>query len=185
METHDVVIDADVMRSAGESEHPVSSSSRQALVKIREGGHRMVSCEPLREEYKKRSGLLARKWQASMVARKQVIWWAYDRDAGLRDRLSAAFPADATAKRDAALKDAHLLEAAEATGKRIVSRDHHAKGLFQSVCGSLQQYGAMLWGDLTSSPERVLAWIDDGLAEASDLRLCPLPSTAKTGSKKS
>lgn len=185
METHEVVIDADVMRSAGESEHPVSSSSRQALVKIREGGHRMVSCEPLREEYKKHAGLFARKWQASMIARKQVTRWAYAPDVGLRTRLSAAFPADATEQRDATLKDAHLLEAAGATGQRIVSRDQNAKGLFQSVCSSLHQYGALWWADLTSSPERVLAWLDSGLPNASDLRLCPPPSTAKTGSKKS
>ena len=172
----DVVIDADVMRSAGASDHPISSSSREALNAIRAGGHRMVSSGPIREEHKKHSGKFAKTWQASMYARRQVVAWTYVADQDLRNRLAQAFPPEATAQRDAALKDTHLLEAATASGQRIVSRDFRAKTLFQSVCHALRQHGCQLWADLTVSPDGAIEWLKAGLPGKEEFRLCAAPS---------
>jgi predicted nucleic acid-binding protein len=174
MPVRDVVIDADVMRSAGETEHPVSSSSRRALESVRERGHRVVLCQPIRDEYKKHSSRFSATWRASMVARKQVVNWVHTADEGLRDRLSNAFPSDHTANRDAVLKDAHLLEAANAMGQRIVSRDARANHLFRSVCSVLQQYGTLLWADLGNDGEKTQQWLEEDLPEAREFRLCPL-----------
>ena len=90
----DIVIDADIMRSAGTSEHPHSSHARQILEAIRDGGHRMVQCAPLMAEHRKHQGRFASAWRTSMVSRKQWVQWHYQEDAVLRETLVAALPSE-------------------------------------------------------------------------------------------
>ena len=170
----DLVIDADIMRSAGESEHPHSSNSRRLLETIRDAGHRMVQCAPLTAEHKKHQSAFASTWRASMVSRKRWVQWVYQEDRKLREVLVAALPLAASAQRDAVLKDAHLLEAASATDGRILSKDAKARNLFQRACPTLGIHKTILWGDLTGSPEEVIAWVQTGCTSRYDFRLCPV-----------
>jgi hypothetical protein len=45
----DLVVDADIMRASGASEHPVSKNARLVLERIRKGGHRLVQTPALKK----------------------------------------------------------------------------------------------------------------------------------------
>jgi len=174
----DIVIDADIMRSAGKTEHPHSSNARKVLEAIRDAGHRMVQCAPLKVEHDIHHSRYSSLWRTNMISRKQWIRWEYTQDAELRVTLIAALPEEATGQQKAVLKDAHLLEAAAATGKRIVSRDSTARNLFRCACPNLGHHRNIQWGDLTSVPANVIQWVKDGCVERDDFKLCPPPLKA-------
>lgn len=179
-----VVVDADVLRAAGSTEHPTSRLSRQALEAIRAGKHRLVLCGPLQQEYKRHASLFAERWQSNMVARKQLQRWDHVEDSTLRKLLVEALPEHATGQHKAVLKDAHLLEAAAATGQRIVSKDARAKALFQKACPKLQAHGRLLWGDLTEQPEETIEWIKQGCKDDPARHLCPKQASTRSGKRK-
>jgi len=64
----DLVIDADVMRSASEKEHPISSNSREVLELVRDRGHRVVHSQRIFEEHKKHESRYSSTWRVSMIA---------------------------------------------------------------------------------------------------------------------
>lgn len=172
----DIVIDADIMRSAGTSVHPHSRNARDVLDVIREAGHRMVQCAPIKNEHDLHQGRYASLWRAKMISRKQWVHWKYVEDTKLRETLVAALPEPVSAKKErAVLKDAHLLEAAAATDNRIISQDTTAKGLFGLACPTLGVHRHILWGDLTASAVVVIQWLRDGCEEREDFKLCRLP----------
>lgn len=176
----DFVIDADILRSAGETEHPHSSNAKRLLETIREKRHRMVRCVPLNEEHKKHRSRFSSLWMSAMISKRLHVVWEYVEDSDLRKVILNPFPEDASKKRTAVLKDAHLLEAAAKTGKRILSKDKTAKNLFQASCGQLGKYGEILWGDMTTSPDEIICWVADGAVERNELRICPKVTKKRT-----
>lgn len=182
----DIVIDADIMRSAGTSEHPHSSNARKILDAIRDAGHRMVQCAPLKAEHDRHQSRYSSLWRTSMVTRKQWIHWKYEEDTALRETLVAALPANAFGQERAVLKDAHLLETAAATDNRIVSKDATARNFFRLACPNLGVHRSILWGDLTGASSTVIRWVEDRCPDRNDFKLCPSPprkvakKTAKT-----
>lgn len=167
-----IVIDADIMRAASISEMPPASHAMRALEAIRNGTHKMAWSTPLVAEYKKHESRYSATWRASMLAQKRHQFWEHKDDPELRKSLVAAQPEQATAQEIAVLKDAHLLELANATNGRIVSKDATAKNLFRRACPVLGRYRTTLWGDLTHSPDDVIQWIKDGCVDRADFRLC-------------
>jgi hypothetical protein len=182
----DIVIDADIMRSAGTSEHPNSSNARKLLDAVWDAGHRMVQCAPIKEEYDRHQGRYASLWRTKMISKKLWVHWKYKEDKDLRRVLVDALPDGSLARDLEVLKDAHLLEAAAATDKRIVSKDATARNLFRLACPHLNVHKSILWGDLTGSPAKVIQWVDNGCAEQNDFRLCPQATkkVAKKAAKK-
>jgi hypothetical protein len=169
----DIVIDADIMRSAGISEHPHSSNARKVLDTIWSAGHNMVQCAPLKQEYDKHQGRYAATWRAKMISKKRWRYWDYQEDSTLRNSLVKALPDAISSKEKEVIKDAHLLEAAVATDHRIVSKDATARNLFRHSCSVLGMHKSILWGDVTGSPDDVIQWIIDGCADRNDFKLCP------------
>jgi hypothetical protein len=67
-----IVIDADIARSSGTSEHPVSSNARKLLNLVRSEGHHIAMCPMLRAEWKKHQSGYAARWLSSMIAKRKV-----------------------------------------------------------------------------------------------------------------
>ncbi len=67
------VVDASVVKAAGETEHPVSSASRKWLNDILDICHRVVITKELSEEWQKHQSSLARKWLTSMTAKRKHV----------------------------------------------------------------------------------------------------------------
>jgi hypothetical protein len=112
-----LVVDASVARSAGETEHPVSSACRACLEAILLICHRVAVTPAIRDEWDRHMSRFSRKWRRSMAARRKP----------LETVATAAVPIEVTAysspAREQIEKDACLLEAAIAADRIIVTRD--------------------------------------------------------------
>ncbi|HQL88132.1 MAG TPA: hypothetical protein PLH67_10995 [Lentisphaeria bacterium] len=112
-----IVVDASVVRAAGETQHPVSSACRECLLSILEICHRVALTEPIREEWGRHLSRFSRKWKYRMAARRKLP--TVDKTAPLKWRRDA-YSEPAKAAID---KDKGLLEAALATDRVIVTLD--------------------------------------------------------------
>lgn len=116
-----VVVDASVVKAAGETQHPVSSACRECLLSIRNICHRVAQTDPIREEWKRHLSIFSRKWKCSMIARRKLP--SVSRLVHLELRWDA-YPDTA---RTAIKKDQKLIEAALATDCVIITLDDALK----------------------------------------------------------
>ena len=65
-----IVVDACVVRAAGETEHPRSSACRNCLEEIRTICHRVAISPVLKDEWDRHMSRFSRKWRRSMAARQ-------------------------------------------------------------------------------------------------------------------
>lgn len=124
-----VVIDANIARSSGTTEHPVSKACREALDRISENNHHFVICKTLLTEWKKHQSNYSKKWLASMFARRQIYSISHN------DQSKAKI-AESKAEqkfKDAASKDSHIIDAASTQGRFIASCDDNAKEAFAAI----------------------------------------------------
>ena len=66
------IIDADIIRSAGYSEHPISSTSRNLLEEVIKHKGETVYCKTLMAEWRKHKSTYSTRWIASMMSKKKV-----------------------------------------------------------------------------------------------------------------
>jgi hypothetical protein len=141
-----LVIDASVARSAGISENPVSSATRQFL------------------EWRRHQSKFAKRWRVAMYAKKKIVTLQEHVDAGLRARIMRTSRTDDQSQ--AVLKDLPLIEAALRADHIIVSRDENAKSLFQ-----IRELNTITWVNPVVAPERVLEWLEQGAPAADEWKL--------------
>ena len=122
-----LVVDASVARSAGETEHPVSSCCREALLVIRTICHRIVMTAEVQDEWNRHMSRFARKWLVSMWARKKV----YPCEGVQLSDADRACDGLSTAEQDGLRKDLCLLEAACAGDGIVVTRDDALQVIWQ------------------------------------------------------
>ena len=127
-----LVIDADIARSAGESEHPVSRASRRFLETMLKVGHMVVMTKAITEEWRRHRSGFSKTWLVQMYGRRKVHRCNAEHDEDLRNRIAAAVPVN---RSQAAEKDVHLIEAARRTDRLIASRDQQARSVFRAVQG--------------------------------------------------
>ena len=113
-----LVVDASIMRGAGQTEHPVSKACRNFLEAILTICHRVVLTPEIREEWNRHQSKFARKWRVQMNARKKV--WRIDTPRRIDLRTTGASPN----KQASIEKDRCLLEAAMSTERVIVTNDN-------------------------------------------------------------
>lgn len=113
-----LIVDTSVVRSAGETEHPVSSACRKCLLAILEICHRVAVTDDIKKEWNRNMSRFSRKWWRSMAARKKSILTVQPVTIAL-DII--AFTASA---QTAIKKDLCLLEAASAADHILVTRDN-------------------------------------------------------------
>jgi hypothetical protein len=136
IETLSLVIDADIARASGISEHPTSSSARILLENVRNNGHCAAMSPTLLEEWKQHKSLFASKWLASMVAKKKVKF--IRPDSAVATHIADNIIDEKVKK--IAIKDAHLIDGALSQSKIILSNDNNARRAF---CSISTEYGPM------------------------------------------
>lgn len=116
-----LVVDASVVSSAGETDHPISSSCRDCLSAILNICHKVAATPAILEEWNRHISRFSRKWCRSMSAHRKP----------LQSVEPATVAIDLSAYTDSAReqieKDLCLLEAALAADKIIVTRDDSLK----------------------------------------------------------
>ena len=82
-----LVVDASVLRAAGEGADPSSRMSRAFLAAMREGGFHAISSPELTRGRNRPASRFASRWFSNLVARKRVVFLDDPTDADLRAHL--------------------------------------------------------------------------------------------------
>jgi hypothetical protein len=168
-----LVIDACVLSNAGELRETSSASvgtCRELLQAVLAIRHTMVMTPELSAEWHRHPTKFARKWMKSMCAHKQWCWVAPAADVPLRAALTRAAVGDK--QLDAMLKDAHLLEAAAATDKTIVSLERESKKLYDCAAGRYGPLRAIAWVNPDAyGPARLRGWLEAGAPAEQEMMI--------------
>lgn len=135
------IVDADVARSAGLSEHPVSSGSRYLLESISKKGHKAAMCPKLLQEWKQHKSLFSKRWLASMIAKKKIAFI----NPNAKIKIFIEENVSEGKDKDIALKDSHLIDAALETDKIITSNDSTAKAVFCTLSKKNGEISQISW----------------------------------------
>nr|WP_314860783.1 hypothetical protein [uncultured Undibacterium sp.] len=137
----DIVIDADIARSSGVTEHPISRNSRVVLQAIINSDLKVVFCSALLDEWKKHKSRFATQWLSSMVAKKRFI--IVSPPMITRNEIdNAQIKED---MRDIARKDAHIIDIAISCSKLIASNDSTARNVFCEIALNSKIFDDLFW----------------------------------------
>jgi len=158
------VIDADIARSSGTTEKPVSKSCRIFLDFIREQGYFIVMNTTLNEEWNKHQSIYAKKWLASMYAKKKVLRHK-DKNFDFEQKITSSGLSDL--EKNIALKDVHLLNASRDYGKTIASGDDKARSTYVALAVLYKEISDFLWVNPKNDLEILLEYMKNSkLAKA-------------------
>jgi hypothetical protein len=173
-----LVIDASIAMAAGEtSMHPTSRNCREFLQSVLLICHRMVLTRPIQEEWNKHQSGFARKWRASMMARKKIEIFEISLDQSLQERIAGPEPDTPIA---AILeKDRHLIEAAIATDERIASLDDRVRSHLRERARSLGEVASICWVNPEKPNDRAVSWLEQGAPADKTRKLGYVPPRSK------
>ena len=154
-----LVIDADVARSAGESEHPISSACRKFLDTVLSVGHHVVMSEAIQEEWRRHRSRYSLKWLTRMSARRRVDRNEIEPDEDLRERIDKAV---IPKQKGVVAKDVHLIEAAVATDRLVASQDERARRAFGNASDNVGELRQIVWINPTQDDEKPIDWLQKG-----------------------
>ena len=157
-----LVIDASVARSSGgeNAVHPTSKHCRDFLSATLKVGHQAVMTEAIREEWKRHQSGFARRWRVAMMARRKLHIIEVAPDDNLREKISRV--AARTQDGEAMLKDAHLIEAAIATDRIVISLDETARVLYIAAALRVGEIRRILWANPDKIEEACIGWLEGG-----------------------
>jgi hypothetical protein len=155
-----LVVDADVARSAGQTNHPTSMASREFLQAVRGICHRLAFGRQLAAEWKIHCSRYTFVWLASMQSKGKIVELA---SSDVPDLRGAVEDLNISEKdRDTILKDVHLVEAALAADRAIVSRDDVARSLLRRIAGVMPPLRSIVWVNPTNDAEDGVGWVQAG-----------------------
>ena len=159
-----IVVNASVARAAGgeDATASVSINCTEFLESFRDQtSHHIVMTLELSEEWDEHQSNFAAAWLANMIATKRFHYIKLPQNRTLHEKIEAT----ATQEKDinAMLKDFHLLGAALATDKTIISLDETVRALFARAT---QQVGE-IWDIIWVNPDRIteeqpITWLQNG-----------------------
>lgn len=152
-----LVIDASVAAAAGQTLVPDSRRCREFLQAVLRISHRATMTPQLRAEWIKHQSLFAARWLAEMRSKRKVENFADVRNEELR--------ADAP-NTPSAQKDLHLIEAALATDRIVISLDEPAR-----VELSLKSTAEVMWVNPVNEGGHVIYWLNKGAEPVDDWKL--------------
>jgi hypothetical protein len=119
-----LVVDASIMRAAGETDHPTSSSCRKTLKAIIEICHHVLISKPIDAEWDKHASRFSRKWRISMMNKRKM-----DK---VKPSLAPIILKNITkTDRVEIKKDRHLIDAAYTHDRIIITLDDRIKEVLQ------------------------------------------------------
>jgi hypothetical protein len=153
-----LVIDASIARAAGDvSMNPTSWSCREFLQAVLDLCHRMAMTAPIQKEWNEHQSRFARRWRKSMMARRKIEVVQVAADRSLEKRVVRAV----AEKYLAAIieRDRRLIEAAQATEKRVISLDDQVRKHLRNHHVKLPEVRSICWVNLCRSEEQAVDWL--------------------------
>lgn len=111
----------------------------------------------------------ANKWLALMVNRERVAVLENLIDNVLREKVSKT--ASNPSSRIAMQKDIHLLEAALATNKTVLSRDKKCRKYFQQAASVVAEIKPILWANPEEPNDNAITWLERGAPNEQERQL--------------
>jgi hypothetical protein len=170
-----LVIDADVVCSAcGKgTAHPSAKHCCDFLQAVLDICHCIVVTPTMQEEWKRHTSSRVdffRTWRGQMISRKKMV--VID---PLADR-TLSLDVEKTAKSDndldAVRKDIHLIHAALAADRSIVSCDDTARHLFGNASSIVPALSPIVWVNPGREEEEPIRWLEGGTEAEPDRMLC-------------
>lgn len=157
------MVDASVASAAGgkTATAPISKDCRDFLETLRkETEHWIVLPPTLRDEWDKHRSNFAATWLVSMTSRRRVISDEVTPSGRMRRGIEKA----AANQRDlrALRKDFHLVEAAIASDRTVISLDEIVRQLFKAAAKSVAAIQKVVWVNPAVRTEQPAAWLKKG-----------------------
>lgn len=172
-----LVIDADVAQASGDegATDPRAINCRDFLKGVMTQNHRIVMTRRINSEWKRHQSRFALEWRASMDARRRV-----DRiDPPEYDELQNKVTNTADSEDDIEMmqKVFHLLEAALATDKTVISLDQTVRTLFAQASQQVGEIRDIVWvnPDRTAEEEPIV-WLKNGAPPEAHRQLSAYPT---------
>jgi len=157
-----LVIDASVVYAAGDqtADHPTSTACRDFLLSVLAICHRAVLTSEIAQEWRRHASPFSSEWLAAMVSRRKAVHVSTESGAGIEEAISSSgeSPSGQTAMR----KDRHLIDAALATDRRIVSLDETARRQFGQLATAAANLRKIVWVNPDCAQEGPLVWLRSG-----------------------
>ena len=166
-----LVIDTDIASSAGGENAQAlrSKQCRDVLMAVRDASHKVVVTELISEEWRKHQSNFTRTWLRSMYAKRKICQVDVPMNDELRYKVEQSVVEDK--KRDAMLKDVHLIEAALETDKTIISMDETVRLYFCDVLQKITALKHIVWVNPSKDDELCIVWLQDGAEGAKERML--------------
>jgi len=152
-----LVIDASVASAAGSTMKPTSRRCREFLKAVLRISHQAAMTPLLRAEWSNHQSLFAARWLADMTSKAKVEAIAHVRNEDLR----AEAPGTVSAQ-----KDLHLVEAALATDKIVISLDNRARPEL-----AVPAAAEVMWVHPVDEGGHVIYWLKNGAEPVNDWKL--------------
>jgi hypothetical protein len=154
-----IVVDASVVRSAGETSHPESVLCREFLQAILEICHRVVLTPEIEREWRRHASRFSMRWLATMRSRRKVV----DTNPTITLALLLDSCPDLSGRRfEAVEKDCLLIDAALACDRLIASRDDKMRDLLRTAARDIEQLRGLVWVNPTTGDETPIQWLNSG-----------------------
>jgi hypothetical protein len=156
-----LVIDSDIARAAGTTQHPVSSACREVLENVLEICHKIALSPILKEEWAKHQSKYTSTWLRTMIAKRKFEFKQISEDQQLRVKITQHA---ATAEINEIMqKDIHLIETAQVTEKIVISMDNTVREHFKTVSSQIHELKEISWANPhPDRQESVITWLKDG-----------------------
>ncbi len=152
-----LVIDASVSSAAGLAMKPDSRRCREFLQEVLHISHRATMTPLLRAEWNRHQSLFAARWLAEMTSKAKVEAIADIRN----EELRAEVPETVSAQ-----KDLHLVEAALATDKIVISLDDRARTEL-----AVHAAAEVMWVHPVDEGGHLIYWLRSGAAPVTEWKL--------------
>jgi hypothetical protein len=127
---------------------------------MRGAGHRLAFSPAIQAEWLKHMSGFSTLWLASMVSLRKVQLVAVDAHEEFREAVDEQSPNDGVKR--AVIKDAHLVETAIASDKRVVSLDDTVRGHLARLATHCTLIKPLLWVNPDHEDEEVIGWLTSG-----------------------
>ncbi|HKV39172.1 MAG TPA: hypothetical protein VJX67_08160 [Blastocatellia bacterium] len=152
-----LVVDASVASAAGRTQHPTSFRSREFLGEVLKISHCAVMTATLAGEWDKHQSLYAARWRADMRSRNKIVDLIALQNDDVRRQVQIS---------KAIEKDLHLIEAALATDKIVISLDDRAQA---GLCVDATK--EVVWVNAVAEGGHAIYWLRDGAPPKNEWKL--------------
>jgi hypothetical protein len=155
-----LVVDASIARSAGESSDREAKACRELLACVLSVSHRVVMTSGIVAEWEKHCSVYSNTWLLKMTKLRKIERLDPGENVPLRNRMQEI--TSNVGILQAMLKDIHLIEAALAADRIVVSRDERVRTYFSNASLAIDELTTILWANPVLKSERVVAWLTLG-----------------------